>query len=70
MYRLNAEQHAIVDRAREVADRQIAPHAERVDTDGVFPKESIDALAASGFLGLTAPTAPVARLAPEASRRA
>jgi alkylation response protein AidB-like acyl-CoA dehydrogenase len=55
MYRLNAEQQAIVDRAREVAGQRIAPHAERVDTDGVFPRESIDALAAAGFLGLTVP---------------
>ena len=56
MYRLTADQQAIVTRAREIADRQIAPHAERVDADGVFPKESIDALAAAGFLGLTVPT--------------
>src|SRR5205085_4856228 len=55
MYRLNAEQQAVVDRARELADRAIGPNAERVDADGVFPREAIDALAKEGFLGLTIP---------------
>jgi len=56
MYRLNAEQQAIVDRAREVAERAIAPNAERVDAEGAFPRASIDALGQAGLLGLTVPT--------------
>jgi alkylation response protein AidB-like acyl-CoA dehydrogenase len=56
MYRLNAEQQAIVDRARALAERAIAPSAERVDAEGAFPREAIDALGKEGFLGLTIPT--------------
>src|SRR5262245_42625281 len=56
LYRLTAEQQAVVARAREVAAQQIAPHAEQVDEEGSFPRASIDALAAAGFLGLTVPT--------------
>src|SRR5688572_9418446 len=55
VFRLSAEQERIVAQARGIADRQIAPHAARVNAEGVFPKESIAALAAAGFLGLTVP---------------
>ncbi|HVC34972.1 MAG TPA: acyl-CoA dehydrogenase family protein [Chloroflexota bacterium] len=53
MYRLNPEQAAIVERARQIAEREIGPRADRVDAEGVFPTESIEALAKEGFLGLT-----------------
>jgi alkylation response protein AidB-like acyl-CoA dehydrogenase len=56
MYRLSAEQEAIVNRAAIVADRDIRPHAERVDADGAFPQEAIRALGTEGFLGLTIST--------------
>src|SRR5438132_1099012 len=56
MYRLNADQQAIVDRARDIAEGTIGPNAERVDAEGAFPRESIDALGKAGFLGLTIPT--------------
>jgi alkylation response protein AidB-like acyl-CoA dehydrogenase len=56
MYRLNAEQQTIVDRARELADRAIGPGAERVDAEGSFPRDAIAALGEAGFLGLTVPT--------------
>ena len=36
---------------RAIAD-VVAPNASRVDRDGVFPRESIDALASAGVLGL------------------
>src|SRR5215210_4671571 len=52
MYRLTAEQQSIVDRARDLATEHIAPHAARVDEEGVFPRESLDALGRAGFLGL------------------
>ena len=55
MYRLNAEQKAVVDRARQVAETAVASSAARVDRDGSFPRESVDALAQAGFLGLTIP---------------
>ncbi|HEX5499420.1 MAG TPA: acyl-CoA dehydrogenase family protein, partial [Thermomicrobiales bacterium] len=53
MYRLDPDQTAVVERARDIAEREIAPHAARVDADGEFPREAIAALAEAGFLGLT-----------------
>lgn len=53
MYRLNPDQQAIVDRAKEVAERDVKANAERVDSEGVFPRESIQALGQAGLLGLT-----------------
>jgi alkylation response protein AidB-like acyl-CoA dehydrogenase len=50
---LQAEQEAIVDRARDLAEREIGPHAARVDADSAFPQEAIAALARAGLLGLT-----------------
>jgi alkylation response protein AidB-like acyl-CoA dehydrogenase len=55
MYRLTSEQQAIVERAKILADQQIAPHAARVDKNGEFPKEAIAALGDEGLLGLTIP---------------
>ena len=57
MYRLNEEQAQVVREVVAVADEQIAPHAERVDRDGVFPQESIAALGGTGLMGLTVPAA-------------
>jgi alkylation response protein AidB-like acyl-CoA dehydrogenase len=53
MYRLDAAQTAVVERAREIAERAIGPQAARVDADGTFPREGIAALGEAGFLGLT-----------------
>ncbi|MSQ21756.1 MAG: acyl-CoA dehydrogenase [Dehalococcoidia bacterium] len=53
MYRLSPQQEAILGKAREIKVKVIAPNAERVDSEGIFPKESIDALAMEGFMGLT-----------------
>jgi len=55
VYRLTTEQQAIIRRVSAIADQQIGPFAERVDRDAAFPRESIAALAAGGFLGLTVP---------------
>jgi alkylation response protein AidB-like acyl-CoA dehydrogenase len=55
MYRLSAEQTALIERLGDLADREIAPHASRVDSEGAFPREAIDALGRAGFLGLTIP---------------
>lgn len=52
MYRLSPEQQAVVSKAREITQKVIAPNAEQVDTEGSFPKESVEALAREGFLGL------------------
>ena len=55
MYQLNEEQKAIVARSSKLADEQIAPFAADVDAKARFPREAIDALARSGFLGLNVP---------------
>jgi alkylation response protein AidB-like acyl-CoA dehydrogenase len=52
---LSGEQQRIVENFRPIADRAIAPHAERVDREGTFPSEAIAALGAAGLLGLTVP---------------
>ena len=53
MYRLNAEQNALIQEVERLADERIAPFAAEVDAQGHFPRESIAALAENGFLGLT-----------------
>lgn len=55
MYRLDPEQQAVVRQARELAERELAPRAARVDEAEAFPEESVAALAGAGFLGLTVP---------------
>ena len=55
MYRLSLEQQALVNRVREIADKVIGPGAEKADMDSAYPKESMDALAREGFMGLMVP---------------
>jgi alkylation response protein AidB-like acyl-CoA dehydrogenase len=55
MYQLNEEQKTIVKRASKLADEQIAPFAADVDAKSRFPREAIEALGHSGFLGLNVP---------------
>lgn len=55
MYQLNDAQEAILQKVREVADRDIAPAAAEVDAESRFPAESIRALGEAGFMGLTVP---------------
>lgn len=55
VYRLNADQLALVERLRALADQHIAPHAAEVDENGRFPSEAMRALADAGFWGLTVP---------------
>lgn len=57
MYRLTSEQQRIIERVATIAEEHIAPHAARVDREGVFPSESIAALGRAGLLGLTVPVA-------------
>lgn len=42
-----------MDALERVIDQVVAPNAAAVDREGTFPKASIDALRAEGFLGLT-----------------
>lgn len=55
MYRLTPDQQAVVGRAREIAERTVAPNAASVDAEEAFPRASFDALGEAGFLGLTVP---------------
>lgn len=57
MYGLNETQRARIATLRETGDQSIAPHARAVDTEGRFPREAIDALAAGGWFGLNVPAA-------------
>lgn len=55
MYRLDERQSALLAKISEVAEKHIAPNAERVDAESRFPHESIDALRKAGALGLNVP---------------
>src|SRR5579862_8020768 len=55
MYKLNPDQQKIIETVRKVADEAIAPRAADTDRDAVFPRESLNALAAAGLFGLTVP---------------
>src|SRR5690348_65028 len=56
MYRLNDEQSAIVEKARQIADDAVARYAGEVDKESRFPREAVAALGERGLLGLTVPT--------------
>ncbi|MCH7801191.1 MAG: acyl-CoA/acyl-ACP dehydrogenase [Chloroflexi bacterium] len=49
---LTDHQQAWKDRAADIAERTLAPNAERVDRDRSYPQESLDALKAEGLYGL------------------
>lgn len=48
---------ALHERAREVVDAHVAPHATRVDADAAWPEHSMKAFAEAGLLGLQVPAA-------------
>jgi len=56
-YRLDPEAHTLLKLAGELGRDVLARHATDNDSQARFPKESVDALAAQGFLGLTVPAA-------------
>jgi alkylation response protein AidB-like acyl-CoA dehydrogenase len=56
VYRLSADQTAVIARAQQVGDDVIAPHAAVVDRESRFPREALEALGGAGLLGLTVPT--------------
>ena len=55
MYRLTADQQAVVDEAAALADDTLLPNAAEVDEEARFPGENLRALGEAGFLGLTIP---------------
>src|ERR671929_1843547 len=52
---LTEEQREIQRVAREIAEQEIAPHAEAWDRDAVFDRAVIDRLGELGFLGMMVP---------------
>lgn len=52
---LTDEQRALLDLVREVAAREVAPHASRWEHDAEFPREAFTALGKAGLLGLPYP---------------
>ncbi|MBX3459790.1 MAG: acyl-CoA/acyl-ACP dehydrogenase [Planctomycetes bacterium] len=55
IYGLSPEQQKFADKAAALAKEVLAKHAADVDANGRYPKESIEALAAAGLLGLCVP---------------
>jgi alkylation response protein AidB-like acyl-CoA dehydrogenase len=54
-FELNEEQRAIRDLAREVAEREIIPHAQRWSADHTFPTPLYHRFAELGFMGMLVP---------------
>jgi alkylation response protein AidB-like acyl-CoA dehydrogenase len=54
-YDMTDEERSIRDLACEVAEKEIAPRAERHDAEGTFVRDSVDALAEAGLLGANVP---------------
>ena len=52
---LNDEQRALIGLVREVAAREIAPHANEWERTATFPRAAFDALGKAGLLGLPYP---------------
>lgn len=53
--RVDSETENLIGHARELAQKVLAPHADRCDQEERFPRESFDALAQEGFTRLTLP---------------
>ncbi|MFG2474855.1 acyl-CoA dehydrogenase family protein [Streptomyces fagopyri] len=62
---MTAPPHPLVSRAGRLASEVLAPHAERVDQEGV-PASSVEAVKRSGLLGVSAPVAYGGSAAPAA----
>ncbi|MBV9647801.1 MAG: acyl-CoA dehydrogenase family protein, partial [Candidatus Eremiobacteraeota bacterium] len=54
---LTEEQRAVGALAREIAEREIAPHIAVWDREGVFPRRLYNTLGEAGLMGLTVPEA-------------
>jgi alkylation response protein AidB-like acyl-CoA dehydrogenase len=56
-FELTAEQQALRQRARELADRTFAERAAKWDASEEYPWDNVKDLAAAGFMGMTVPAA-------------
>jgi len=52
---LSPDQKALAEAARDFAQREIAPHAARIDEKHEFPREIIRQMAQMGFMGIMVP---------------
>src|ERR671935_2291873 len=56
-FELTAEQQALRQRARDLADRTFAERAARWDASEEYPWDNVKDLVAAGFMGMTVPAA-------------
>src|SRR3989440_8593572 len=56
-FELSADQQALRQRARDLADRTFAERAARWDASEEYPWDNVKDLAAAGFMGMTVPAA-------------
>ena len=54
---LSEEHQELSNRAKAIADTEIAPHAAEVDRSESYPWNNVDVLTRSGFMGMTIPKA-------------
>ncbi|MCE2453499.1 MAG: acyl-CoA/acyl-ACP dehydrogenase, partial [Nitrospinae bacterium] len=54
-FRINPENEDLLERAKIYAKEILAPRAEKIDQDGIFPRENFNDLAKEGFTSLTLP---------------
>ncbi|MCO5577650.1 hypothetical protein L7F22_031481 [Adiantum nelumboides] len=54
-YRLSDEHEALREAVRDLAEKEIAPHAAEVDEQGRYPSEARDALVKAGFHAIIVP---------------
>lgn len=52
-YKLTDEHEMIRSSAKELAQQEIAPMAEKIDEEDKFPKEALEKIAEYGFMGMT-----------------
>src|SRR5437764_13522649 len=52
---LSDEERMFQAAAREFAEKEVGPHVEEMDREGVFKRELIDKFFAQGFMGLEVP---------------
>ncbi len=55
-FELTQEQQLFREMVREFAAKEVAPHAKRVDEEGVFPRETIKQIGELGLMGVVIPT--------------
>jgi alkylation response protein AidB-like acyl-CoA dehydrogenase len=56
-FELSDDQRAVADLAREIAEREIAPHVAKWDREHAFPRDLYAKLTDAGLMGLTVPEA-------------